>query len=322
MQMRTASNWKWLGILVFVGLGLGLSLRWALRGGLPEALLMVQHWGPWGVALVTGGALVWVSVFGKLPSVRGTWLCGVLGFSAVVAMGVLGPGRFNAWQTLTSYAPNFSLSALRQHLPSWPEALADGGWAKPEILYLLQEARSQYPTQVKVIDQYVAAWHFWHRDAVRGEAALWRLGLQAELVDHYATRQRWDILEQIAQGNYLAALVETQPSARVEALKILARRAGHQADLQAARRLLLEAFKNSGRLNAEEQDRLWLGVSGGVGQEIGWEEYYRCLRQLAQQAPTPETLGRLVFEMRKLEQLHPELQRDPLPGRDAQGGKL
>lgn len=159
------------------------------------------------------------------------------------------------------------------------------------------------------MDRYLAAWHFWQHDAERGEAALWRLGMQDELVEYYANHQGWAVVEQIAQSKYLAGVAETLPSSRVEAMKALARRLGKPEDQQGARRYLVEAFKNSGRLEVTEQDRLWQQISKTVGQEVSWTEYYQCLQELSLQSTTPEALGRIFFEMRKLEQLHPEVQR-------------
>jgi hypothetical protein len=250
-----------------------------------------------------------VAVFGKVQSTRLARLSGLLGVTVIGAMGLIGWGRSSAWITPAGPGHNFSLSYLRQRLPSLPETLYDGGWASPDILRDLTLARPQYPAQVKIVDRYLAAWRFWHKDVDRGEAALWRLGMQDELVEYYANHQNWAVVEQIAQAKYLPSVAETLPSSRVEALKALARRSGKSEDQHGARRYLVDAFKNSGRLEVTEQDRLWQQISRSLGQDVSWTEYYQCLQQLSLQSTTPEALGRIFFEMRKLEQLHPEVQR-------------
>ncbi len=273
-----------------------------------DAAALLDHWGPMLIAVMLAVTILALAGRGKVLSRRLALLCSVLALCAIACMGLIGISRLAAPAMPKGYGPTFSLSYFRQRLPGLSDALYDGAWATDVVLPQLEQARSEYPGQVKLVDKYIAAWYFWHHDPQRGEAALWRLGMQADLARRYEADQRWEVLEKVAQGEYLTAASESLPSGRVEAMKALARRANRPEEAQTARRFLLEAFKQSGRLEVEEQDRLWRQVSGGVGQEISWTEYYRCLQQLSMQAQTSEALGRLLFEMRKVEQLHPEVQ--------------
>jgi len=272
-----------------------------------EAMITLVYWGPWCVAVLLGILLLLISISGKFQMRSLSWLCGLLSFISLCTLGYFGVELKAGWHMPVGFGKNFSLSYARQKLPAWPDALYDGGWAQPDVLRQLHQSRLHYPLQVKMIDQYIAAWHFWHNDVEKGEVALWRLGVQAELVRWHVDRRHWDQVKKIARGEYLKNVGESLPSGRVEALRTLARQAEGQRNVEGARRYLLDAFRQSGRLVVEEQDRLWREVSKGLGQDISWKEYYQCLQELAAQSQTTEALGRILFEMRKTEQLHPEI---------------
>lgn len=135
---------RWVGIAVAAGLLAVITLKTAPDQP-QDSLFFLNYWGPWCVALLSGGMLCLVAVFGKIQSKSLARSSGLLGVAVIAAIGWIGWGRSSAWITPPGLGQNFSLSYLRQQLPALPEALYDGGWASPAILRELTLARVQYP---------------------------------------------------------------------------------------------------------------------------------------------------------------------------------
>jgi hypothetical protein len=274
-------------------------------------LFIFDYWVPWLVAAVMGLTMTVAAYLGRSRLGKAGRLYMLLGLIAVALTGIIGVGRFMGWTSPVGGGKNFYTSPLVFRLPRLRDVLSEGNWATEDLLRYLKRAHRQYPGQAKDIDRYLAAWYFWHQDAERGKQALWRLGSHSLLVGYYQSKGRWDLIEQIAQGQYLTSVAEPLVSGQVAALKALARRASNQKEAQAAKQYLLNAFVRNVGGEQEEQLRLLDEVRAGLGQEITWTEYYGCLQQVALQVQDQELLARLFFELRKLEQLHPEAVRLP-----------